>query len=100
MVVERLEHPLFVVAEEEPNVAGWRGAQRGQPIEDTLRVGAAVDVVTQEHEDVLLADLRQEAREEIVERREITVDVADGDCRQYAAVPVSLGVRGVYPYLA
>jgi hypothetical protein len=80
--VQRFEHPLFVVAEEEANVAGRGGAERGQPLEDALRIRAAVDVIAQEYQDVLLADLRQEAFEKIVERREITVDVADGDCRQ------------------
>jgi hypothetical protein len=92
MVAKRPEHPLFVVAQKEANVTGRGRPQRGQPVEDALRVRAAIDVVAEEHQDVVLANLRQEAREEIVERRKITVDVADGDCRQCAAVPVSLGV--------
>jgi hypothetical protein len=82
VIVERLEQPLFVVAEQEAKVARWRGAERHEALQDAASVRAAVYVVAQKHEHVVWADLRQQAREEIVERGEVPVNVAYGDSRQ------------------
>ena len=56
--------------------AGQVAVELAHPRDHAGRVGPAVDVVAEEHDSVV-GDEGRQAREELLQRREIAVDVAD-----------------------
>ena len=73
----RVEHPLFVVSTKADHARRCLGAKSQDAIDAAFHVRTAIDVVAQEDDVVAGPRLGRDLRQEVVERREIAVDIAN-----------------------